>query len=559
VFSWRRVVGSRVRAVVLSIAATAVSAGLLTGGIEAAVAAPKGTVEGKYAAIVVDTATGRVLYESSPDARRYPASLTKMMTLYIMFEDLERGRFKLGSKLTVSKNASVQPPSKLGLRPGETITVEQAIKALVTKSANDAAAVIGENLAGSVPAFADRMTRTARALGMDHTRFRNASGLPDPGQYTTARDMMKLGVALQVRFPTYYEFFKTRSFVFRGRTHGNHNNLLGRVDGVDGIKTGYINASGFNLVSSVKRDGRKIVAVVMGGRTARQRDAHMVQLINAYLPKASRGRGYDEELVAEIRSAPRVAASAPHPEPAAVAEVAAPAGVPHPQPLPRPPVVTASVMPEIVTASVATAPRSETVALTRQVKTLTIPVPTSSPEPQPAEVVTASLPTSAAEAFADVAPLSSGEEDVLGAMIEETIGEGDAEVAMSAPVPVPAAEPAVIADVEPVALAAAPVPAPEPVAAAPAPVAPSPARALSGWMIQIGAVESEAAAAKLLQRAQSKAGKVLAAADPVTETVSKGNQTFVRARFAGFDSEKAASRACAALKKSDFACYTLRL
>ncbi len=274
---------------------------------------PAGVYPEKYASIVVDATTGDVLYAVNPDARRYPASLTKMMTLYVLFEDLERGRYRLDSRLSVSANAATQPPSRIGLRPGDTISVEDAIEALVTKSANDAAAAIGENVAGSVPAFADRMTRTARAIGMTNTRFRNANGLPDPGQYTTARDMMKLGVALQVRFPTYYGYFQTRSFTFRGRTMGNHNNLLGRVEGVDGIKTGYINASGFNLVSSVKRDGRRLVAVVMGGRTARTRDAHMIQLIERFLPRAQPGRGFDGGLVAAVRNAPPVAASAPAP------------------------------------------------------------------------------------------------------------------------------------------------------------------------------------------------------------------------------------------------------
>ncbi|BBE71583.1 D-alanyl-D-alanine carboxypeptidase [Oharaeibacter diazotrophicus] len=543
--SWRARLGTAIKAAVAVVLAGGIAAGA-TG--EARAAAPAGVYPDKYAAIVVDTATGKVLYEANADGRRYPASLTKMMTLYVLFEDLERGRFRLDSRLEVSRNASAQPPSKLGLRPGDTITVEEAIKGLVTKSANDAAATIGENLAGSVPAFADRMTRTARALGMSNTRFRNANGLPDPGQYTSARDMMKLGVALQVRFPTYYEFFKTRSFTFRGKVHGNHNRLLGAVDGVDGIKTGYINASGFNLVSSVKRDGRKIVAVVMGGRTARSRDAHMVRLIEAYLPLASRGRGYDDELVAAVRSAPKVAASAPHPVPEAL-QAAAPEAVEHPQPSPRPVQVAADGMPEIVTASVVptAVPESapQPVAAARQVRVEAIPVPVS----EPVSLATAKLPSSAAEAFGDVAPLSSAERDALGSMIEQTIGEGDA-------------EPIEVASVD--SDIAAPTPRRTATARSVAPPAPAAVReearaAARGWMIQIGAVPSKAAAADLIRRAQAKGGKALAAADPVTETVSKGGQTLVRARFAGFESEKAASRACAALKRSDMNCYSFRL
>ncbi|WP_343057375.1 D-alanyl-D-alanine carboxypeptidase [Chthonobacter rhizosphaerae] len=502
--------------------ASVLAAGLLA-------AAPKiSEANPKYAAIVVDTATGKVLYDAKADERRYPASLTKMMTLYVLFEDLERGRFKLNSAFRVSKNASQQAPSKLGLRAGDEIRVEDAIRALVTKSANDAAAVIGENVSGSVPAFADRMTRTARAIGMSSSRFRNASGLPDPGQYTTARDMMRLGVALQVRFPRYYEFFKTRSFAFRGRVYGNHNNLLGRVDGVDGIKTGYINASGFNLVSSVKRDGRKIVAVVMGGRTARSRDAHMVQLINTYLPQASRGRGYDDDLIAAVRSAPRVAASAPHPAPVVSAGIGS-----HPTPLARPGMAIAA----------AVDPAEAAVARPSRVLTM----------------ANATLPSSAAEAFADVAGLEQGStdtgedegasQDLLGQMIERKTG--------IAPMAVASIDPATVASV-PAAKAPAASKAAKPARAAEAPAA-APASSATGWHIQIGAVADKSAADALLAKARSKAGSALAKADPVTETFAKGGQTYVRARFAGFANEKEAQRACAALKKNDFGCFALRL
>jgi D-alanyl-D-alanine carboxypeptidase len=537
VFSWRTVYPSRAKAVASVFFASAMFVSALCSQSAPAAAAPSGVVASKYAAIVVDTATGRVLYQASPDARRFPASLTKMMTLYVLFEDIERGRFRLDSRLTTSRNAAAQPPSKIGLRTGDTIRVEDAIKALVTKSANDAATVIGESVSGSIPAFADRMTRTARALGMTGTRFRNASGLPDAGQYTTARDMMKLGVALQVRFPAYYEYFKTRSFTFRGRTHGNHNNLLGRVGGVDGIKTGYIGASGFNLVSSVKRDGRKIVAVVMGGRTARGRDGHMIQLINAYLPKASRARGYDDELVAQISQVPKVAASAPHPEP--VVAAAGLAG--HPRPQPRPVFAPAAATPEIVTASIVPRAPADPPAVI-------IPLPPAAPAPaRPVTMATATLPSSAAEAFADIAPVSTPEHDALGAMIEEAVGDADTaeqpvELAMAAPTKAPVA---------------APVAAPKAVSAPVEQAAPR--RARSGWLIQIGAVESEKAAAALLKKARAKGGKSLRGAEPITEAFLKNGQTYVRARFAGFETEKSATRACAVLKKNAFACYTIRL
>jgi len=269
----------------------------------------------KYAGIVVDAKTGNVLYEDNADALRYPASLTKMMTLYLVFEAMSSGRISKSTRITFSKKAAAEPPTKLGVGAGKSITVEQAILALITRSANDVATAVAENLGGSEENFARMMTTKARQLGMNSTTFRNAHGLPNGEQRTTARDMAKLGIALREHFPRHYDYFSTRSFVFSGKTINGHNNLLGRVKGADGIKTGYTRASGFNLVSSVSAEGRQIVAVVMGGNTARSRDAHMVDLIQRYLPKASTGRGGD--LIAKgpvirptITNAPAIMASA---------------------------------------------------------------------------------------------------------------------------------------------------------------------------------------------------------------------------------------------------------
>jgi D-alanyl-D-alanine carboxypeptidase len=239
------------------------------------------------AAIVADLTSGQVLFSQAAEEPRYPASLTKMMTLYLLFEDLEHRRYSLDSPLLVSEYAAAQTPTKLGLQSGETIRVDEAIRALVTHSANDAAVAIAENLEGSEPAFAARMTRAAHQLGMSSTQFRNASGLSHPEQYSTARDMVLLGAALQAHFPRYFAYFKADSFTFRGRSYKNHNRLLGRVDGVDGIKTGYTRASGFNLVTSVRRGGRTFVAVVMGWPTAKSRDQQMEHLIGSYVPGAT--------------------------------------------------------------------------------------------------------------------------------------------------------------------------------------------------------------------------------------------------------------------------------
>ncbi|MEM7692952.1 MAG: serine hydrolase [Pseudomonadota bacterium] len=244
----------------------------------------------KYAGIVYDVTTGKTLYGENADAKRYPASLTKVMTLYIVFEELAARRLKFGDPITVSKYAAGRPPSKIGFKPGQTIAVRDAIKALVTKSANDVASAVAEHIGGTEGKFAKRMTRTARRLGMKSTTFRNASGLPNRAQTTTARDMARLGLAIQRDFPQYYGVFQTRTFQFGKRRYRNHNRLLGRVTGVDGIKTGFIRASGFNLITSVRRDKRHIVAVVMGGRSGKRRNAQMASLVERYLPKAKRGR-----------------------------------------------------------------------------------------------------------------------------------------------------------------------------------------------------------------------------------------------------------------------------
>lgn len=239
-----------------------------------------GPAEAKYASIVIEADTGRVLHAVNADTRNYPASLTKIMTLYMLFEALEQGRLRLDSALTVSPRAAGMPPSKIGVRAGRFITVEQAILALVTKSANDVAVVVAEALGGTEVKFARLMTDRARQLGMSRTTFRNASGLPNRGQLSTARDMALLGQRVMRDFPQYYGYFSNRSFSYAGRTHRNHNRLLSDYSGTDGIKTGYIRASGFNLVASVERHGNRLIGVVYGGRSAASRNAHMVSLLD---------------------------------------------------------------------------------------------------------------------------------------------------------------------------------------------------------------------------------------------------------------------------------------
>lgn len=238
----------------------------------------KGVIQ---SAIVMDAQTGNILYQKSARDLTYPASLTKIMTLMLLFDAINAKRVSFDTLLTVSKHASKQAPTKLHLKPGEKISVRNAMFALITKSANDVAVTIAEALSGSEKAFAKAMTKRARQLGMKHTTFKNASGLPDMQQQTTAQDMAIMSRALIDRYAKYYGFFKVQSFEYKGVSHRNHNNLLGKMEGIDGIKTGLTNASGFNLAASCVRDGRRLIAVVMGGKTSHSRNDLMTKLVEA--------------------------------------------------------------------------------------------------------------------------------------------------------------------------------------------------------------------------------------------------------------------------------------
>jgi D-alanyl-D-alanine carboxypeptidase len=452
----------------------------------------------KYAGIVVDAKTGKTLYASSADAYRYPASLTKIMTLYVVFEELEAGRLSLDSRLKVSKYASGRPPSKLALKPGTTIKVKDAILALVTKSANDVATVIAENIEGSETKFAQRMTRTARQIGMKKTTFRNPHGLPNSKQRTTARDMALLGRAVQERFPRYYGYFKTRSYKYKGRRYGNHNKLLGRVKGVDGIKTGYIRASGFNLVTSVKRDGRHIVAVVMGGRTGKSRNAQMVKLINRYLHKASKGRKTAPALVSR-GAAPKFVA-------AKLRNVPAPARKPDASA----PIVVAKAGPID-----AKAPKAKT-----------------SEAKKPMVLALAAPPAKATSNM----PVLTGSIPIPPTQVKQRMAN-----AFDAPglPPVPQAMPERAGDTT-VTVATSDTQVQEP-----------------GWQIQIAAAETEGDAIRMLKKASAAGGSKLRKRVPYTEPVESNGKTLYRARFVGFETKTAALRACKSLKRAKFACYAI--
>ncbi|MFY9771491.1 MAG: serine hydrolase [Xanthobacteraceae bacterium] len=517
-----------------------------------------------FASIVVDGNSGSVLQAASPDALRHPASLTKVMTLYLLFERLEAGRLKLDSALKISEHASDQAPTKLGLKPGQTISVEDAIKGIVTKSANDAAVAVAENLGGDEDGFAKLMTQKAHALGMSHTIYVNASGLPDDDQVTTARDQTILGRAIQERFPHYYRYFSTESFVYHGEAMRNHNHLLGAVDGVDGIKTGFTRASGFNLLTSLHRDGRYLVAVVMGGPSASERDERMRELISAHIKEA-----------AVRRTAPMIAEAAERREEASVRSPAARTDR----------TATASVEPSLApsvapsTASRMGAGSNDPIRplLVKTISYRTAPVQTASLAPMPALVpvaATAAAPQPNAVA-APAVPAQAGTRASSQARTEIAAAAPnvDLKVAQAEPsVPAPAAgEPASLKSVEappaqsqPVQMRPAqiePAPIETHIAAAnvqtlPAYSAP-PAHAHSGWLIQIGAFDDEDQARQHLSAAQIKVHAPLAAKDPFTERVQKGDKALYRARFAGFD-KSTAEAACRALKRSDFECMPLK-
>ncbi|CCQ74285.1 Putative D-alanyl-D-alanine carboxypeptidase. Putative beta-lactamase-type transpeptidase fold [Magnetospira sp. QH-2] len=244
----------------------------------------------KYASFVMEADSGRVLHSTNADTRNYPASLTKLMTLYILFERLEQNKLNLSSRFTVTHRASRQPASKLWLKPKDTLTVDQVIRALVVKSANDVASTVADNISGSEKAFARLMTSTAHRIGMRRTNFRNSSGLPHRAQMSTARDMATLARRIMVDFPQFYHYFRLKRFTYLGKTYRTHNNLLKSYDGMDGMKTGYIRASGFNLVTSAVRGNKRLIGVVFGGRTSKARDKHMASLLDKSFDRLGIGK-----------------------------------------------------------------------------------------------------------------------------------------------------------------------------------------------------------------------------------------------------------------------------
>ncbi len=534
-----------------------------------------------YASIVVDVNSGRVLQATNPDAPRFPASVTKVMTLYMLFEQLERGKLKLDTPLPVSSFAARQAPSKIGFDPGETIEVEDAIKALVTKSANDVAVVVAEAIGGDQDTFAQMMTRKARSLGMNNTTFRNASGLPNPEQVTTARDLTILGRAIHDHFPKYWRYFQTRNFQYAGRNYRNHNKLLGRVEGVDGIKTGYTRASGFNLLTSARDGNRHVMAVVLGGRSGRIRDQQMASLVESHIESAS-GGGRTAPMIARGGSEEptRVAAAAVVP-----ASTATPARAEAPAPTraettaqqriearmtaraqAEPARSEARAEPARAEAARPEPARAEPVRLAAVESDNARPAARTAQAPllPPAPVPVAAVPNRVPSHGAVSQPVSAFAPPPAqpGPQLRWTTGPQPAvqpatQPAAHAPAqpvarPAPARQ-AAVAAVDPVTTASAPHAAPK---AAPAPQA-MPAR--TGFVIQLGATDDESKARAILDNAKSRNRTLLADASAFTEKVQKGDATLFRARFGGFDDNKDAIAACGALKRTGFNCFVQRI
>ncbi|MDE2061333.1 MAG: serine hydrolase, partial [Bradyrhizobium sp.] len=506
-----------------------------------------------FSEIIVDANSGATLSSNNPDASRHPASLTKIMTLYLLFERLDAGKIKLDSELPVSKHASEQDPTKLGLLPGQTIRVEDAIKGLVTRSANDAAVVIAEAIGGSEEDFAKLMTRKAHALGMSHTTYVNASGLPDDEQVTTARDQATLGRAIQDRFPRYYRYFSTVSFTFRGHSIANHNHLLGSVEGVDGIKTGYTRSSGFNLVTSIRRGNRHLVGVVMGGHSAGSRDATMRNLLTENLEKGATHRTVaaitehnssepnvevaSDEDAAPTSATPAAAPFAPAsitpaaPRPAAAASLMSQARADASslksdaraeQARSEPAPLTSGV---IQTQPIAAVPGSSEPMKPVRVKTVQIragQVKVASAGPaQPAPPITSAIPARAgvAETSNAVVATADGPRTDMPAQ-PPGHGTGNGILGVLPAPSVPSSPPSqTLAYAEP---------APQPVTTS------AKSEAVhTGWIVQVGALESESEAQKRIEAARDHAHGLLNKADPFTETVvAKGDRTLYRARFA---------------------------
>lgn len=482
-----------------------------------------------YAGIAVDAKTGQVLYQEHANDLRYPASLTKVMTLYIVFQELEAGRLTLDTKLRVSQYASQAVPMKLWVQPGSTIRLEDAIKSLVTISANDVARVIAENISGTEAQFAERMTQTARALGMSRTTYKNANGLPNSGQVTTAADQAILARAVFLHFPHHYDYFQVRSFQYRGKTYNGHNGLLGQ-NGVDGIKTGYINASGYNLMTAARSNNRHIVVIGLGFDTGAARNVRVAELVRTYLPKARQGDYWREAMIPRPTLLGNGVA-------VASAGIAVPlAGLPPRRPNSLLPIITDA---EAAMHVAAADPVASAQATSIQPDDIPFEIVSANDIPSRPEgsaldqanyVATGAMPANAPIYPAD---------DPIGAWISETLKLAEPDVGNLQPgqiltPPAPIARPVDLMSTN----SAETIPG-------------------GGWIVQVGTANSETEAVEMLTDAAETHAN-LANLRGYIQRFDRYGITYYRARFAGFADRHQARIACDALIQSSVACLSVQ-
>jgi D-alanyl-D-alanine carboxypeptidase len=508
----------------------------------------------RHAALILDANTGAVLHSVDGDAPRHPASLTKMMTLYLTFETLQSGRLKMSDMLTMSRHAAAAAPSKLDLDPGDQISVSDAIRAIVTKSANDIAIALAEKIGGSEPNFARLMNARAREFGMSGTHYENASGLPNDEQITTARDMATLALRLQDDFPQYYPLFSTRIFSYRGKSYRNHNTMLRTFAGVDGIKTGYTRASGFNLVTSWHRGRRHLIGVVFGGSTASKRNAEMRALLTRMVSRASPIKTRKPMLLARLKGEPKIARRPAKRRPAievAEASRVAPVRTEAPE---RPTAMENAAETPIHIFKVRAVPvlpnaRRAAPSPNRDIEQRTTPSRVESAPLRPfapANLASASEtpdfnrssnPSNTAPATTRVAML--GTSDAAPPGYDETH-----------PAPVIRGLPPSTLGAQARALRTASL------QTGAEPPRNAPRRADGRYQVQIGAYSSIDDAQRALSNVQNRAGRLLAGIASVTNpTMLNGHQIY-RARFTGFDASRAAST-CNALRRQSVDCFVM--
>ena len=513
----------------------------------------------RHAALILDANTGAVLHNVDGDAPRHPASLTKMMTLYLTFETLESGRLKMSDKLTMSRHAAAAAPSKLDLDPGDQISVSDAIKAIVTKSANDIAVALAEKIGGSEPNFARLMTARAREFGMSGTHYENASGLPNDAQITTARDMATLALHLQDDFPQYYPLFATRSFSYRGKSYRNHNTMLRTFAGIDGIKTGYTRASGFNLVTSWHRGRRHLIGVVFGGRTAGKRNAEMRVLLTRMLSRASAVKTRKPMLLARLKGEPKVArrpAKRTHAVKVAEANRVAPVRAEAPA---QPAAAEDASETPIHIFKVRAVPILPKARRAAPSPDETTDMEDSDRRTRPSHVESAPLrpfaPANSARSreTPDIDTNANALNNAPATTRVAMLGASDAPspgYAETHPAPVIRGLPPSTLGAQARALRTASLQTGD------EPPRNAPRRAAGRYQVQIGAYSSIDDAQRALSNVQDRAGRLLAGVASVTNpTMLNGHQLY-RARFTGFDAGRAAST-CNALRRQSVDCFVM--